>query len=155
MAARQGQVAGRNPQIMRLRRHPATAYFILTFFISWSGALALVAGKILRGESIPKLDGIHMFPLMLLGPFLSAMIMSYLTGGKKSLADMKRGLSPSKLSAVWLLPVLITPVCILISLGILSQTLSGEYAPNFFAPGFLFGIPAGILEELGWTLNLL
>lgn len=46
MAARQGQVAERNQQIMKLRRHPATAYFILTFFISWSGAFELVAGKI-------------------------------------------------------------------------------------------------------------
>jgi membrane protease YdiL (CAAX protease family) len=135
---------------MKLRRHPATAYFVLTFFISWSGAFALVAGKIIHGENIPKLVGILMFPLMLLGPFLSGLVMSYVTGGKKSLGNMKSRLSPSRLSVQWLLPVLIAPACILIALLILSQTLSREYAPNFFPLGFLFGILAGILEEVGW-----
>jgi uncharacterized protein len=135
---------------MKLRRHPAAAYFILTFFISWSGAFALVAGKIIHRETIPKMDGILMFPLMLLGPFLSGLIMSYVTGGRKSLNNIKSRLSPSKLSAKWLLPVLIAPVCILIALRILSQIVSREYTPNFFPLGFLFGILAGILEEVGW-----
>src|SRR5450432_2330820 len=114
-----------------LRRHPAAAYFILTFFISWSGAFALVAGKIIHKETIPKGDGILMFPLMLLGPFLSGLIMSYVTGGKKSLADIKSRLSPSKLPVKWLLPVLIAPVSILIALTILSQTVSGNTHPIF------------------------
>jgi len=36
--------------------HPATSYFILTFFISWTGALILVASKLFSGQTIPKMD---------------------------------------------------------------------------------------------------
>jgi membrane protease YdiL (CAAX protease family) len=133
-----------------VQRHPATIYFILTFLISWSGAFALVAGKILHGESIPRLDGILMFPLMLLGPFLSGLIMTFLTGGKKSLGVFKERLRPGNFSARWFLPVLIAPLCILGALFILTETFSREYKPNFYVTGFLFGILAGIMEEIGW-----
>src|SRR3984957_9849783 len=133
-----------------IQRHPATIYFILTFLISWLGAFALVGGKILQGESIPRLDGILMFPLMLLGPFLSGLIMTFLTGGKKSLGLLKERLRPGNISARWFLTVLIAPLCILGALFILTETFSREYKPNFYVTGFLFGILAGIMEEIGW-----
>jgi hypothetical protein len=36
------------------RRHPVVAYFILTFTISWLGALAVAAPHLLRDESLPR-----------------------------------------------------------------------------------------------------
>ncbi len=94
--------------------------------------------------------GILMFPLMLLGPFLSGIIMTYLTGGRKSMRILMERLKPGNLPARWFLPVLIIPLCILSALFILTETVSGEFKPNFYLTGFLFGILAGIMEEIGW-----
>jgi len=55
-------------------RHAVASYFVLTFAISWLGALAIVAPRQLRGEEIPKFTGILMFPVMLLGPVVLSLI---------------------------------------------------------------------------------
>ena len=133
-----------------IKKHPATAYFILTFFISWSGAFLLVAPELLHQKPITTLDGILMFPIMLIGPPAASLILTSVTGGKPALQNLRghlRNWAPLK----WfLLPLLIFPCLILITL-LLLHLVSPAFAPNFFAIGFLFGIPAGVLEEIGWT----
>ncbi|HCL82687.1 MAG TPA: hypothetical protein DIC22_01875 [Chitinophagaceae bacterium] len=133
-----------------IRKDPVTVYFILTFLISWTGAFLLVAGKLIHHEPVSKLDGILMFPVMLLGPSCSGILLMYVTGGKKGLKDFCVRISPKKAPGKWYPALLIPPSAILLVLVLLSLTLSKEYAPNFFLIGFLFGIPAGILEETGW-----
>jgi membrane protease YdiL (CAAX protease family) len=47
--------------------------------------------------------------------------------------------------------VLIPPVLVLTLLLALKTFLSPVYTPNLFLLGVLFGVPAGLLEEIGWT----
>jgi len=131
-------------------KKPITFYFVLTFLISWLGAFALVANKLIHKIAIPKLDGILMFPVMLLGPFVSGIVLTGITGGKKALKDLSARLNPTRVSKPWFLALLIPPSSILLILIFLSITTSKVYSPNFFQLGFLFGIPAGLLEEIGW-----
>ena len=59
-------VIGLHPEFAA--RHPGTCYFVLAFAISRAGALAVGAPYLLHGEGIPKVVGLMMFPVMLLGP---------------------------------------------------------------------------------------
>jgi membrane protease YdiL (CAAX protease family) len=133
-------------------RHPAAAYFITTFALSWLGALFLVAPHLFKKEPLPAIDGIIMFPIMLLGPPVAAVVLTAMIGGKPALKELSGRMSKWKVPIKWyLLPVVIFPCGILITLFLLQHLLSPAFASNFFAPGFLFGIPAGFLEEIGWT----
>jgi uncharacterized protein len=51
----------------------------------------------------------------------------------------------------WYLALLIPPVLMLLVLLFLEKFVSSVYGPNHFWVGILFGIPAGFLEEIGWT----
>jgi membrane protease YdiL (CAAX protease family) len=50
----------------------------------------------------------------------------------------------------WYAALLIPPILILTALPCLTVFVSPNFAPNRFLMGALFGIPAGLLEEIGW-----
>lgn len=139
------------PFLSRIRRHPVLAYFALTFAVSWTAALLLVAGRLLRGEPIPKFTGILMFPVMLLGPLLAGIGMTALTGGRDGLRALGSRLRRIRVPARWFLVLLLPPALILAALALFRALVSPLYTPNFFFIGISFGIIAGFVEEIGWT----
>jgi len=56
-----------------------------------------------------------------------------------------------RLRPSWYAVLLIPPVLVLGVLLILQLCVSKAFAPNLFPVGVVFGIPAGYLEEIGWT----
>jgi uncharacterized protein len=50
----------------------------------------------------------------------------------------------------WYAALLIPPILILTVLSCLTVLASPSFAPNMFLMGAAFGIPAGLLEEIGW-----
>jgi uncharacterized protein len=133
-----------------IRRYPVVAYFALTFLISWTGALAVAAPHLIRHQPLPKMTGILMFPVMLLGPSLAGIVLTRIVDGKSGLralfSQMFRAWAPPGWYAVLFIP----PVLVLTVLLFLQRFVSPVYAPNRFFMGMLFGIPAGFLEEIGW-----
>lgn len=134
-----------------LKRQPVAAYFVLTFAISWLGALATVAPRLLRGEDIPKFSGILMFPVMLLGPVVSGILLTRVVDGGSGLRDLFSRMRKIRVEPQWYAALLIPPATILIVLLCLKAFVSQVFAPNRFFVGVSFGIIAGFFEEIGWT----
>src|SRR5215510_11459987 len=133
-----------------VKRYPVTAYFVLTFAISWLGALAVAAPRLLRGEMIPKFSGILMFPVMLMGPAVSGVLLTRLVYGSSGLTDLFSRMRRIRVRTRWYAALFIPPVTILLVLLLLKNLVSPVFAPNSFFVGASFGIVAGFFEEIGW-----
>lgn len=134
-----------------LRRHPVLAYFVITFALSWIGALAIAAPSLFCRQPMPKITGILMFPAMLLGPGCAGVLLTAIIDGRNGLRSLVVRMSRARVSVHWYASLLIPPILILAVLAFLERFVSSIYAPNLFLFGVLFGIPAGLLEEIGWT----
>lgn len=133
-------------------KYSTTLFFLLAFGISWTGALILVAPKITGGIPISKMDGLLMFPIMLTGPVVGGIFMTFVVDGNNGLKNLWNKIRVGKLSLKWYLVATLIPPCLItLLLVVLQFILSPSFKPNFFLIGFLFGIPAGLLEEIGWT----
>jgi membrane protease YdiL (CAAX protease family) len=130
---------------------PLTSYFVFTFAISWSAALVIVAPKLLHGEPIPKFSGILMFPAMLLGPVASGVLMTRLLDGPAGIRKLFSSIVRMRVGIDWYAVLLFPPAAVLAVLLTLKTFVSPAFAPNHFFLGVVFGIPAGFLEEIGWT----
>lgn len=139
-----------SPCTALLQRQPAGAYFVLTYAISWSGALAVAAPYLLRHEAVPKFAGLLMFPVMLFGPSLAGLLLTRFVDGKQGLRNLFSRMFRMRFPAAWYATLLIPPCLVLGVLWCLTTFVSPAYAPNRFWLGVAFGVPAGLFEEIGW-----
>ena len=133
------------------RRYPVGTYFGLAFLISWAGALAVAMPDLIRRQPLSKMTGILMFPAMLFGPSLTGILLTRIVDGKSGLRALFSRMFRVKVAPRWLAALLLPPILMLTVLFFLETFVSPVYAPNRFFMGILFGIPAGFLEEIGWT----
>lgn len=139
------------PQRGMIARHPVLSYFLLTFTISWFAAFCVAAPHLLRHEALPQLTGILMFPAMLLGPSVSGILLTGILDGRSGLRGLLSRILRWRVSVGWYLTLLLPPLLILSVLYAFKTFVSPVYAPNRFWIGVAFGVPAGILEEIGWS----
>jgi membrane protease YdiL (CAAX protease family) len=147
----QPQVSIPGNQETMIRRYPVVTYIALTFLISWSGALCVAAPHLVHHQPLPKITGLLMFPVMLLGPSLAGVLLTRIVDGKRGLGVLLSAILRAWVPVGWYAVLLIPPILVLTVLIFLQRFVSPVYAPNRFFMGVLFGIPAGFLEEIGWT----
>ena len=133
-----------------IHSHPVASYFGLTLAVSWIGALAVAAPHLMRHEPLPKITGILMFPAMLLGPSLVGIVLTRIVEGRSGLTDLFSRMFLGRFPVHWYAALLVPAILILTVLSCLTVFVSPNFAPNRFLMGALFGIPAGLLEEIGW-----
>jgi membrane protease YdiL (CAAX protease family) len=143
-------------------RHPAPAYFALTFAISWGGALLAIGGSGgLRGTT-PTSDPRFAYALiaMLAGPSVTGILLTALVYGRTGLREFLSRLFKWRVGANWYAVALLTaPLLMTATLFALSLT-SQAFLPGIFTSddkatlllvGLAVGLAAGIFEELGWA----
>src|SRR5260221_13098697 len=96
-----------------VRKYPIITFYLLAFGISWTGAFILVAPKILGGESISKMDGLLMFPIMLTGPSIGGILMTFIIEGKEGLKRLWNKIKRVRLSLKWYLIATLIPPCLI------------------------------------------
>ena len=125
-------------------------YFLCAFAVSWLGAFALVASKLVQHQAIPKFTGLMMFPIMLLGPSLMGLLLTRLADGRVGLSDLYARMGRIAVPQRWFAVLLIPPAAMLTVLLALRTGVSPIFTPNFFPVGLAFGCIAGFAEEIGW-----
>jgi membrane protease YdiL (CAAX protease family) len=126
-------------------------YFVLTYLVSWTGALLVALPYFLQHKPVSKMAGLLMFPVMLLGPSLVGLSLTWRADRSAGVVVLLKRMGRVRLPIRWYALLLLPPVLISVVLVTLKTLVSSAYAPNRFLIGFAFGIAAGVLEELGWT----
>jgi membrane protease YdiL (CAAX protease family) len=92
-----------------------------------------------------------MGPLMLAGPFISGLVMTYIVDGRGGLRALFSRMFLWQVNFCWYAAALFTfPLLIFGTLSILSIVISQAFTPNWLAFGILGGLSAGFIEETGW-----
>jgi len=136
-----------------IKKYQISLFFILTFVISGIIAIPLLLSI---HHIIPvKLPGFIAL-IAASGPTISAIIITYLSDGRKGLATLLKGLKQWRIRLKWyLFALLLYPAIMLVS-AVIIVLFGGKFPPIFekmpsLIPIFLIlTVQAGIGEEIGW-----
>ena len=98
------------------------------------------------------MEGLLLFPVMLIGPPAASIILTASIHGKEGLRNLLSRIFKWRVPVKWFFLAFLLPPCLMmLVLLFLENSISDAFSPNFFPLGFLFALPAAFLEEIGWT----
>jgi membrane protease YdiL (CAAX protease family) len=145
-----------------VRTHSVSAYFALTFAVSWGGSLLAIGGAGGMLGTTPASDPRFAYALlaMLAGPSIAGILFTSLGDGGHGIREFRSRLVTWRVGLTWYAVALLTaPAAMIATLLALSFT-SPAFLPGIFTShdkatlllvSVAVGLSAGIFEELGWT----
>src|SRR5829696_6700463 len=132
-----------------IRRHPLISFFVLAYALAWWIWILYAFGITFLG------------PIFALGPFLAAIIVTALTGGKSGLKALLSRMVRWRVGLHWYVAALGLPVAVYVvalSLNVLfgaSASTAEQFGSWYlifplFAFSLLFPLSGAFGEELGW-----
>jgi uncharacterized protein len=146
-----------------VRARPVLAYFVLTFLISWGGALLLIPalfGRIPVPDA--EMDRLFMYPLLITvaGPPVAAVVIAALIDGRAGLRELRSRLGRWRVAARWYGLALLGPPLAVVAVLLPLSLISSDFLPDIVTTdarlglllaGLAAGVAAGVPEEVGWT----
>jgi membrane protease YdiL (CAAX protease family) len=140
-----------------IRRHPVVSFYVLAFAISWGAIVAVVgpAGMTGTGSTI-FLSGI----VSLAGPGIAGVLMTWLTGGRSGLRDLRSRLLRWRVGIRWYAVALLTAPIVMAGTVFVLSVFDPAFLPEIvttddrlrlLAMGIGAGLVCPIFEEVGWT----
>ena len=113
-------------------------FLAAVFLISWGSGAAF------------RIPALALFPILILSVAVMGILLTRSIDGTDGLRRLWTRQKVWRLGR-WYGFVLLPPGLILTTLLTLRAVAGPAFTPNVFLAGFAFGIPAGLLEEIGWT----
>ena len=149
--------SGRTQQLSR--RHPILSYFLVAYAITWSMVVPIALGsQHVVDFQLPR--AIHYLAVM--GPAISALVVTWLIGGKPGLREIGRRVVRWRVGRKWLLISIGSPIALFAVAAAITRIVDGSWVNlwdlgkvNFLpalGPGalVLWFISNGLGEEIGW-----
>src|SRR5262245_44136243 len=103
-----------------IRRYPLAIYFGIAFLISWGSGLIVLVQKLIRGETVPTMSALLLFPVLVLGVALTGITLTGIVEGKSGIRNSLARISIWKVSVQWYaVALLMSPILIFITLLLL------------------------------------
>lgn len=71
-----------------IQRHPVGVYFSLAFLLSYGGFIVVDGPRLARGQAVQPLDGLLLFPVIVVGVGLLGIILTAVVDGRAGLRDL-------------------------------------------------------------------
>ena len=142
----------------RARRVPVSAYFVLTFAISWGAILGVFGVGPISPDDLAT-QGAFLYVALLLGPSVAGLVAIGLDSGRAGFADLGRRLVAWRLAPRWYgiallaAPITLGSVLLALSLvpGMIPDVFTSDDLGTRVGTGVAAGLAVALCEETGWT----
>jgi uncharacterized protein len=144
-----------------IKRHPVTAYYALTFALSWGAFVVADGAGLLAGsdwQSDPQFTVAVL--AMLAGPPVAGLLVTTVVAGTAGLAELGARLRRWRVGGRWYAVALLTSPVVQLSVLLTLSQRSQAFLPAIvstddkmalLASGIVVGVVGGFVEEVGWT----
>lgn len=135
-----------------IRQHPVGSFILIVFLLSYGGFLLIVAPQLASGQTMQPEMALLLFPVIVVGVGVAGLVWTALLDGRAGISQLVNRLRPGHIAPLWYAGALFGPPILFLSVLLaLRSVVSADFTPHVSPIGMIFGVTAGLFEEVGWT----